>query len=326
MSEHVSAFDESGEVDPLSIIVFGEMANEEDHDLLQSIGRGLLDQYGEREVFGHYGYRVSTGTVLFGISEAPDEPGLEACTWFKISDQETEYDEEGTTLFELTLGAGNRIVECRPKPEKLTVDTYQRTTGVLLDVAHNVKLPQQIVDLFSHILLMDETSDDLASDDWMVTLSDNETIKATYQILHEFADEYIDVRVEETEFSTEDQESETAIYSYRHVGNVANLTDDEMMPSLKIVYRDKQTSEEYHYALFPDGEIEYEELDPRHEEGADTMTSSDSVEQEQELDLEVADIMDQLPIYTLSKEACNKLLRKLIHISFNYQKDTPEAD
>ncbi len=63
------------------------------------------------------------------------------------------------------------------------------------------------------------------------------------------------------------------------------------------------------------------ELDPRHEDYADTMTSAESVEEEQEIDAEVADIMEDTHLYCLTKQACITLTRVLLDISLFYEEE-----
>ena len=130
----------------------------------------------------------------------------------------------------------------------------------------------------------------------------------------------------EIEFSVSDKGTETVVRSYYGVGNISEDVFDEVNPRLEVIHRDRLLFEEYRYCVFGDGEIEYIELDPRHEDNADIMTSSESIEEEQAVDCEVADILESTGVFVLSKEACNKLMRVLINISLNYKEDGSELD
>ncbi len=327
MSEYKHQTGQPDEFEELNILVFGETANDEDHELLQSVAQSLLDSYGEREIWGHYGFKSDTGKIIFAVSDLPDDPSIGRCVSLKISESITDEDDDDIELFSLTLGRDNKVIESYLKKSNAQGDIYQKITGIIMDTVHTSQPPGHVVDLLGHVLLLGSAEQDVTIDNfWHVPLSNGNLTKPAFEILSEFVDEIVDIRIGEIEFSVSDKDTETVVRSYYGVGNISEDVFDEVNPRLEVIHRDRLLFEEYRYCVFGDGEIEYIELDPRHEDNADIMTSSESIEEEQAVDCEVADILESTGVFVLSKEACNKLMRVLINISLNYKEDGSELD
>ncbi len=253
MNEHEPHMDDENFA-ALHTLVFGELASEEDHELLQSIGHSLVTEYGDKQVWGQYGYQVASGSVIFGVSEAINNSELGVCTTLRILDRENFDEDEEKVLVEVTFGGQNQVIDGHAKRGSQNEKVFDKVAGILMDIAHENILPPSIVDLFGYILQMADFDFDESNYEWQVASSDSTDRIPAAEILREFADNFIDIRVEETEFSVSDNESATTIRTHSYVGQCKDGFEDTVLPSLEIIHQNRSEFEEYRYCLFPTGE------------------------------------------------------------------------
>ncbi len=286
----------------------GELADREDHAMLNGIAYGIIEELGITRLEKEYRLRADSGQVVFCVYESDDEmceEGEYACLLISSNTDDMVSENDKSTLLHIEFDPNNAVVNYLPEDSENVGSIYNDVIAILMDINGNQSLSTEEKALFLNIIRFGELDD--PDDYWNIQLYDNSRSMHFADVIRRTVGNSVEIATEETSLNISDGDNlETEVYVRRYIGNIPE-DDETHIAHLEIIQNNNFLNESRAYIIYADDESEYSE----DQVFAANNDNSNKDEDELLLEDEFQDFLVDIGLRSLSKHVCDSMIKEM---------------